>query len=102
MRPVSLHEKLQGMVKEATMAKRDRITTELAPVDNNLTVLPPNSGVVGKFLEETQNMLRARAMRMNGLLKRINESGQRTEGILRMAAETYGGRRSKPDNTVQD
>ena len=52
-----------------------------------VTVLPPNSGVVGEFIQETQNMFKARAMRMNGLLRRINESGQRTEAILRSAAE---------------
>ena len=54
---------------------------------NPVTVLPPDSGVVGQFLEETRNMLKARAMRMKGLLRRINESGQRTEQILRQAAE---------------
>jgi hypothetical protein len=52
-----------------------------------VTVLPPDSGVVGQFLDETRNMLKARAMRMSGLLKRINESGQRTEQLLRQAAE---------------
>ena len=30
---------------------------------------------------------KARAMRMTGLLRRINESGQRTEQLLRQAAE---------------
>jgi hypothetical protein len=50
-------------------------------------VLPPDSGIVGQFLDETRNMLKARAMRMNGLLRRINESGQRTETLLRSAAE---------------
>ena len=50
-------------------------------------MLPPDSGVVGQFLDETRNMLKARAMRMNGLLRRINESGQRTEQLLRHAAE---------------
>jgi hypothetical protein len=54
---------------------------------STVTVLPPDSGVVGQFLEETRNMLKARAMRMNGLLRRINESGQRTEQVLRQAAE---------------
>jgi hypothetical protein len=54
---------------------------------NEITVQPPNSGVVGQFLEQVQNMFRARAMRMGGLLRRINESGQRTELILRMGAE---------------
>ncbi|MEW6532038.1 MAG: hypothetical protein AB1473_14465 [Thermodesulfobacteriota bacterium] len=52
-----------------------------------ITLLPPNSGVIGRFLEETANMFKARAMRMGGLLRRINESGQRTEAILRTAAE---------------
>lgn len=52
-----------------------------------ISVLPPDSGVVGQFLDETRNMLKARAMRMNGLLRRINESGQRTEQLLRQAAE---------------
>lgn len=62
---------------------------ELVPVQSmgEVTILPPNSGVIGRFLEESANMFKARAMRMGGLLKRINESGQRTEGLLRMAAE---------------
>jgi len=42
---------------------------------------------VGKFLEEVHNMFKARAMRMGGLLARINQSGQRTELMLRMGAE---------------
>ncbi len=58
----------------------------LQPTDN-ITVLPPNSGVVGTFLEQTANMFKARAMRMNGLLRRLDESGQRTESLLRAAAE---------------
>jgi len=52
-----------------------------------VTILPPNSGVVGKFLEDVYNMFKARAMRMGGLLRQIDESGQRTELMLRMAAE---------------
>ncbi len=54
---------------------------------NEVEVLPPTSGVVGKFLENTENLLKARAMRMNGLLKRIDDSGKRTEALLRTAAE---------------
>jgi membrane protease subunit (stomatin/prohibitin family) len=38
-------------------------------------------------LKQTEDMLKARAMRMSGLLRRINESGQRTESLLRTAAE---------------
>jgi hypothetical protein len=55
--------------------------------DGNITVLPPNSGVVGSFLEQTANMFKARAMRMGGLLRRIDDAGQRTEALLRAAAE---------------
>lgn len=63
--------------------------TELIPMQQTeeMTVLPPDSGAIGRFLEETANMFKARTMRMGGLLRRINESGQRTELILRMAAE---------------
>jgi hypothetical protein len=50
-------------------------------------VMPPDSGVVGRFLKQTEDMFKARAMRMTGLLRRINESGQRTEQLLRQAAE---------------
>jgi hypothetical protein len=62
---------------------------ELIPFEpsTEITLLPPNTGVIGRFLEETANMFKARAMRMGGLLRRINESGQRTEAILRTAAE---------------
>ncbi len=52
-----------------------------------ITILPPESGVVGEFLDNVRNAFRARAMRMNGLMNRINETGQRMEGLLRMAAE---------------
>jgi hypothetical protein len=62
--------------------------TDLVAVQpmNDVTVLPPNSGVFGRFLEDTENMFKARAMRMSGLLRRINEAGQRTEVLLRTAA----------------
>jgi hypothetical protein len=73
------------------MAKKEsnRITTELITLQpsDNITVLPPNSGVLGTFLEQTANMFKARSMRMNGLLRRIDEAGQRTEALLRTAAE---------------
>lgn len=62
---------------------------ELVPFQPSTEViaLPPNTGVIARFLEETANMFKARAMRMGGLLRRINESGQRMEAILRTAAE---------------
>ena len=71
------------------MSKQKEVSRELVPVQpmGEVTVLPPNSGVVGKFLEDIHNMFKARAMRMGGLLARINESGQRTELLLRMGAE---------------
>jgi hypothetical protein len=79
------------MVKEKTMAKKESNskTTDLMTLQpvGTVTVLPPDSGVVGTFLEQTANMFKARAMRMNGLLRRIDEAGQRTESLLRTAAE---------------
>ncbi len=62
----------------------------------SLTVLPPNNGFLRRFLEETQNMLKARAMRMSGLLRRINESGQETEALLRIAAGRMEAAQAKP------
>lgn len=69
--------------------KETRSVTDIVTIQSTgtVTVLPPDSGVVGQFLDETRNMLKARAMRMNGLLRRINESGQRTEALLRNAAK---------------
>jgi hypothetical protein len=71
------------------MAKKESTPADLVVVEpaGDVTVLPPNSGVVGRFISETENMFKARAMRMSGLLRRINESGQRTETLLRTAAE---------------
>ena len=61
-----------------------RISNELITLQptDNITVLPPNSGVVGTFLEQTANMFKARAMRMNGLLRRIDESGTKNGSML--------------------
>jgi hypothetical protein len=79
------------MVKgDTTMAKQkdSRNVTDIVAIPaNSVTVLPPDQGVVGQFRDETRYMLKARAMRMNGPLMRINESGQRTEALLRQAAE---------------
>jgi hypothetical protein len=71
------------------MAKKENTPADLVVVEpaGDVTVLPPNSGIVGRFIAETENMFKARAMRMSGLLRRINESGQRTETLLRTAAE---------------
>ena len=54
---------------------------------SEVIIMPPDSGVMGNFLENVRNTFKARAMRMNGLLKRVDEAGQRMEGLLRMAAE---------------
>ena len=64
-------------------------TGELVPFQPaaEVQVLPPNSGMVGKFLEDTQNMFKARSMRMKSLLSKIDETGQRMEGLLRAASE---------------
>jgi hypothetical protein len=70
--------------QKGTSQVTDLVTFQ--PTDK-ITVMPPNSGVVGRFLAETENMFQARAMRMSGLLRRINESGQRTEALLRTASE---------------
>jgi hypothetical protein len=80
------------VVREVAMSKGKEspgTSVEIVPIQTTkeIVISPPNSGVVGRFLEETQNMFRARAMRMTGLLRRINESGQRAESLLRMAAE---------------
>ena len=61
---------------------------ELVPFQTTeVAVLPPKSGVVGNFLDNIRNIFKARAMRMNGLLKRVDETGQRMGGMLRAAAE---------------
>ena len=73
------------------MSKNKKKLDETALValqpSTEITILPPESGVVGEFLDSVRNTFRARAMRMNGLMNRINETGQRMEGLLRMAAE---------------
>ena len=74
--------------------------TRLQPM-SDMTVLPPDSGFLGRFLQETENMLRARAMRMSGLLRTLNESGQRTELLLRKAAERMEAAHSKLEKDFQ-
>jgi hypothetical protein len=50
------------------MAKKENTPADLVVVEpaGDVTVLPPNSGVVGRFIAETENMFKARAMRMSG------------------------------------
>jgi hypothetical protein len=90
--------------EEETMPKQtDDTKTILAAVQpmNEITVLPPDSGFLGRFLSDTENMLKARAMRMGGLLRRINESGQRTENMLRMAAERMEATHAKLEKDLR-
>ncbi len=81
----------------------NRNVTDLVPVQPaaEVTVLPPNSGLVGRFLKQTEDMFKARAMRMSGLLRRINESGQRTESLLRTAAERMEAAESNLEQQFQ-
>ena len=60
-----------------------------------VTVVPPDGGVIGKFLHETRNTFKARAMRMAGQFRRINEAGQRMESMLRDAADAMEAAESR-------
>ena len=64
-------------------------------------VLPPSSGVVGQFLQDTQNMFRARSMRMKALMSKIDESGQRMEGLLRSASERADAAEAKLEDQLR-
>src|SRR5271157_5052965 len=69
--------------------QKDQREITLAAVQSidDIVVPAPDSGFLGRFLDDTENMLKARAMRMSGLLRTLNESGQRTELLFRKAAE---------------
>ena len=81
----------------------DDTKTTLSAVQplSDIIISPPDSGFLGKFLCDTENMLKARAMRMGGLLRRINESGQRTETMLRMAAERMEAAHAKLEKDLR-
>jgi hypothetical protein len=84
--------------------KRDQaITGELVQFQptTEVTVLPPNSGVVGQFLQDTQNMFRARSMRMKTLIGKIDETGRRMEAILRSASERADAAEAKLQDHFQ-
>jgi len=86
-----------------TEVKNNEAAMEMAITQpmSEMTVLPPDSGFLGRFLQETENMLKARAMRMSGLLRTLNESGQRTELLLRKAAERMEAAHSKLEKDLQ-
>jgi len=67
--------------------KREEESALVAVEPMEVEVLPPQSGVVGQFLNDTENMFRARGMRMKALFGRINETGARMEGMLKMASQ---------------
>jgi hypothetical protein len=92
-------QKEEGMLEQ----RDDGLTTDMpiAQPMSDMTVLPPDSGFLGRFLQETENMSKARAMRMTGLLRTINESGQRTELLLRKAAERMEAAHSKLEKDLQ-
>ncbi|MGO9118951.1 MAG: hypothetical protein ACLQPD_15250 [Desulfomonilaceae bacterium] len=83
--------------------QKDERETTLAAVQplSDIVVPAPDSGFLGRFLDETENMLRARAMRMSGLLRTLNESGQRTELLLRKAAERMEAAHYKLERDLQ-
>ncbi len=63
--------------------------------------MPPSSGVVGKFLEDAQNMFRARSMRMKALFARIDETGHRMEGLLRATSERADATEAKLEDHLR-
>jgi hypothetical protein len=96
---VQLSSRLSEVVKEYRMSKKKKKAqpvAELVPVrPTEVMIAPPQSGVMGQFLADTENMFRARSMRMKGLFARINDTGQRMEGLLRMAAEAMDAAEAK-------
>ena len=83
--------------------KDQAITGELVQFQptTELTVLPPNSGVVGEFLKNTQDMFRARSMRLKGLFSKIDETGQRMEALLRTASERADAAEAKLEDHLR-
>lgn len=67
--------------------KQDETVLVAVRPSGEVEILPSEKGVMGHFLDNIRNTFKARAMRMNGLLKRMDETGQRMEALLRMAAE---------------
>jgi len=64
-------------------------------------VLPPSSGVVGQFLQDTQNMFKARSMRMKSLMSKIDETGQRMETLLRTASQRADAAEAKLEDHLR-
>ncbi len=70
------------------MAKKNQtITGELVQFQpgNEVQVLPPSSGMMGQFLQDTASMFKARSMRIKTLFNKIDETGQRMEVKSRIA-----------------
>ncbi len=82
--------------------KEQGVTGELVPFQlADVQVLPPDSGVVGQFLQDTQNMFKARSMRMKSLLSKIDETGQRMEVLLRTASERASAAEGKLEDHLR-
>ena len=87
----------------AKSKKEQSMTGELVQFQpaTEVTVLPPNSGVMGQFLQDTQNMFKARSMRIKALVGKIDETGQRMEGLLRTASERANAAEAKLEDHLR-
>ena len=83
--------------------RQEQSFTELVPVQPaEIIVSPPQSGKVGQFLNDTENMFRARGMRMKGLFNRIDQTGRKMESLLRMAAEAMDAAEAKLEDDFRN
>ncbi|MFC1834268.1 hypothetical protein ACFL2Q_05980 [Thermodesulfobacteriota bacterium] len=94
---------VEGSMKMAKKKKQHDETALIAVQSaGEVTVLPPDSGVVGNFLDNVRNTFKARSMRMNGLMNRINQTGERMEGLLRMAAERVDAAEARLEDDLRN
>ncbi len=89
------------MAKSKKGASKGADLVAVEPATAEVEVLPPVTGAVGNFLNDTTNMFKARGMRMRGLLGRIDQSGQRTEALLRVAADCMEAAEAKLDRDLR-
>ena len=89
------------MAKNKKNQKKGAELVAVEPVNAEVEVLPPTTGTVGNFLNDTANMFKARGMRMRGLLGRIDQSGQRTEALLRVAADCMEAAETKLEQELK-
>ncbi|MFC1833207.1 hypothetical protein ACFL2Q_00565 [Thermodesulfobacteriota bacterium] len=89
------------MAKNKKDASKGAELVAVEPVNTEMEVLPPTTGTVGNFLNDTANMFKARGMRMRGVLGRIDQSGQRTEALLRTAADCMEAAEAKLEHDLK-